>query len=70
LCEHLIRTAIDLALIRDGVRIESKRAMIAITTSNSTRLKPLDLNFFARTSPIINKHKLKIQNCGIAAKRQ
>jgi hypothetical protein len=40
LCEHLTFIAVDLAFLSDGVSIESKSAMIAMTTSSSTRLKP------------------------------
>jgi hypothetical protein len=35
-----MRIAIDLALISDGISMESKRAIIDMTTSSSTRLKP------------------------------
>ena len=34
------RIAIDLAFLSEGINMESKRAMIAMTTSSSTRVNP------------------------------
>ncbi len=34
------RIAIDLAFLSEGINMESKRAMIAMTTSSSARVKP------------------------------
>lgn len=37
---HFVRCALDLALANAGKSIEAKIAMIAITTSNSIKVKP------------------------------
>jgi hypothetical protein len=51
----------DFAFKSDGVSIESKRAIIAITTSNSTKLNACRSSLVVRRSTIVTKDKLNIK---------
>ena len=47
LCAHLSLIAAVLAFSSDGIIMDIKRAMMAMTTSTSTRVKPNRSGFFA-----------------------
>src|ERR1039457_3086163 len=49
---HLTRRALSLALDSAGKSIAARMAMMAITTSNSMRVKPLELLAVGRPSPL------------------
>jgi hypothetical protein len=62
---HLTFLADSLALLKEGMRIESNRAMMDITTSNSTSVNPFGATFLGENVFLIIIRKLLLHNISI-----